>query len=1339
MGKKSDFYETLEEAREACIKLGITTIKDFKLRRTEDPRIPSSPNEVYKDEWKGYLHFTGRGAAALYSYDDAKCAIIKLGITTAKEYAQYYKRDYRLPSRPDTKYAGEWKNWHEFLDKEEKYSDFYEARQIARSYNFRSIADYRGTCLEIDSRLYASPQLAYKEWNDWYDYLNIQQRATLFAFEEAQDFLVKHNIRSSAQYFKVRENEPRFPVAPNLTYKKKWIGWAHFLKQGREPYISYHDAKEAVNALGIATDQEYAACFSEDPRLPREPAKHYKDSWPGWLEFLGYSPKYKTIEHATAAVRRLGISVKTDYFTRFSEDPLLPKRPDIFYRQTWPSTGWRAFMYGGFHPTMRTAGAAARKLGIVTITDYAKLRHLDLKLPMAPREVYKEYTSWKDFILPEKCITLAEAKTAVKILGIKDSKGYRQKQSLYPSLPANPHRTFKDEWIDWYDFCDIQTPYTYDEAISIVWAADLQTAAEYKKFIVSSGEKRLPLTPDKVYEGVWVNWACYLGKDEPYTLHTIRAPYENWKPAIASYLRIVKGASVKENYIVRFVRDFLSPIGIGHHPTQLFTTDRFKIIEFELFVSSIRESLQRKVVNGLREFATHYIQEHLSIKCDYTGEITLIEGARDPFAPYSKDLGYLVQPTETVKPALAYQFVAGMRDWIVPCNATSFSDLEHLHGFEADWYDVDESLIDRDDPDCVYKCVNGKYKIWFPGHWMHTYALASVPVRGIQLSYVDSGEADKKIPVIKDGKVAWINNSLKLKGKTKEQGFVKQYPNNENGMHLTTNKTSRKRPYYDVPWIPEYLALWIVRFRQWQTKYNPINRPMPWVECRFTNLCEDDLKKKGSNCFLFRDFEAEECSGSFSSRLSSRIAIALYNSQPKALKLATLNGNPAAVTAYTSEYTPHTLRVSLITAYVMEFRLPLEVIVKIAGHSSVIMSIYYVKINNEMLRLRFNEGEKRALSNQAKAAYQMVEQGRVNKIRSQLITNNDEAIKRFVGEIAAGSALFRDYGMCPFAANRCSDGYAEENGKYIYVPAGYLGSENCIRCRHFITGPVFLGGLLSLANEISLAATMQFDHLHDMEQTTEELRASIELSDAEQYDCEKKGLKFDEAARNALEIEVIALLGQIETASRKADMYLSDMNSINRLANQCQAVMNERIESDNDSDSTQLIMQPDHEAMVVIEETSFFHQLNEVCVNAEIYVSAKAELAVAPRAQMLDRMIELNNMTPSLFRLDAKQQLIMGNQLTQFMLARLKSWEKLDAVVEGRLLMQDLPAHERVTEGAIQKLLTGAKATEVMALTLDSDSTFELAFEAIQGPCTAIAGKDGYQTFIENEDWEYSS
>ena len=164
-------------------------------------------------------------------------------------------------------------------------------------------------------------------------------------------------------------------------------------------------------------------------------------------------------------------------------------------------------------------------------------------------------------------------------------------------------------------------------------------------------------------------------------------------------------------------------------------------------------------------------------------------------------------------------------------------------------------------------------------------------------------------------------------------------------MHFTSNKTSYGGQGYDVPWAPEKLIYWMIRLRKWQNKYNPIKRVMPWSECTRTNLNEAQLKRKGANCFLFRAFN-EEQPGSFTSQLSERLAAALYFSQPRNLTLASFRkgGSHSALSRYESVYTPHSMRVSLITAYVMEFGLPIEVIMKLAGHASVVMSIYYVKV-----------------------------------------------------------------------------------------------------------------------------------------------------------------------------------------------------------------------------------------------------------------------------------------------------------------------------------------------------------------------------------------------------------
>jgi hypothetical protein len=540
-----------------------------------------------------------------------------------------------------------------------------------------------------------------------------------------------------------------------------------------------------------------------------------------------------------------------------------------------------------------------------------------------------------------------------------------------------------------------------------------------------------------------------------------------------------------------------------------------------------------------------------------------------------------------------------------------------------------------------------------------------------------------------------------LAGTTEDQGFIKRYPDDQIGMHFTSNKTSSDGLGYNVAWMPEKLAIWMIRLRKWQAKYNPISRPMPWLECVRTDLNEKQRKARGANCFLFRDFGGEECAH-FAHRLKDRLAAALFYSQPPSLALAECNGSMSALSGYQSKYTPHSMRVSLITAYVMEFGLPLEVVMKIAGHSAIVMTIYYVKLNAEGMRQKFGEGEKRALSNQAYMAMQMIEQGRIEEVRSQLITNNEEALLRYMGSSAAGSMLFRDYGFCPFAGTRCEDGGPLIGKTKVRQPvaAGYLGMQNCLRCRHFVSGPVFIGGLLAIANEISLQASIQFEHIADLESSIKEMTKRIDELDVEQYLAVKAKRKFDASERNWLEMKIRKTRSESESASKKADLYLCDIQAVARLINQSQALLNEQVSSGSDTNLPQLIVHTGHELHVAMEETSRFHQLHEVCENAEIYESSSAELALAPRSQMIDKMIAFNNMMPKMYALDKKQQLVIGNQMTNFLLARVKSWDKVDKLIEGKLLLQDLGDQECIAPTDIQAILAGRQPAALEASAL---------------------------------------
>jgi hypothetical protein len=243
-----------------------------------------------------------------------------------------------------------------------------------------------------------------------------------------------------------------------------------------------------------------------------------------------------------------------------------------------------------------------------------------------------------------------------------------------------------------------------------------------------------------------------------------------------------------------------------------------------------------------------------------------------------------------------------------------------------------------------------------------------------------------------------------------------------------------------------------------------------------------------------------------------------------------------------------------------------------------------------------------------------------------------------------------------------------------------------------VTGPVFIGGLLSLANEISLQANYQFEQIASLESKIEALKLRIEEQEDIQYETEKAGGRFDPGERNYLELKIRKLNSEMESAAKKADMFLCDIQAISRLINQSQAMINERVAAGGQSNLTQLIVQSGNELHIAMEETSKFHQLNEVCENAEIYESASADLAIAPRSQMIDKMIAFNNLKPKMYALDKEQQLVIGNQLTTFILSRVESWTKMDALIEGRMRLEDLGSDEQIALTDIQSILDGGQA-----------------------------------------------
>jgi len=502
-------------------------------------------------------------------------------------------------------------------------------------------------------------------------------------------------------------------------------------------------------------------------------------------------------------------------------------------------------------------------------------------------------------------------------------------------------------------------------------------------------------------------------------------------------------------------------------------------------------------------------------------------------------------------------------------------------------------------------------------------------------------------------------------------------------MYITTNKTSNNSGGYSVPWIPEDLAYWLVRLRKWQQKYNPIAKATPWTCCVRTHLNEVQLKARGVNCFLFRAFNDIEPKNP-SSALTMRLAAVMHHIQPSSLKLAKLEGNAYRLSNYKSKYTPHSMRVSLITAYIMDMGMPVEIVMKVVGHSSIVMSIYYCKVTQRDIRQRFEEAEKKILKSQAEATQIAIEQNNIESVKNQLVGSNQDFIESLTNEVPAGNYVFRDYGICPFAASRCHDGGEEIGATKVHSPApsGYLGFQNCLRCRHFITGPVFLGGLLSVTNEILLEANDQSDICQHLQKKQGIIKVQMDDLDRQEHRANLKQQRFDASQRPPLELKHRKLASEYESAAKKMDMMLCDLQSAYKLIQLSQFVANGETKS-GDSDLV-LVKMPGSEIQIEAEDTSYFQQLNEICENATIYESCNPSRAVAPRSQLLDRMASFNDLAPRLFMLSKEQQLNTGNQLVALFKARLKSWEKVNKLVDGQLKLADLVGPERIERSEIE-------------------------------------------------------
>lgn len=772
-----------------------------------------------------------------------------------------------------------------------------------------------------------------------------------------------------------------------------------------------------------------------------------------------------------------------------------------------------------------------------------------------------------------------------------------------------------------------------------------------------------------------------------------------------------------------FLTRYLIGQNLPHNPILFLRRDTPKPTLVDVLVSTKGEGTQRyskakvRINNVVSEFLDWVLAEKLSIEDD-EGERVVPREFHNPVPRLSQS--GIDQPTESVRTPLSMRYIRQLRTML--CEGPSFRDWVwaqkvYASASGADWFIVDPALVDPNDPDCVWQerqatmteLKNGLpetvTEIWSPVRAVALYIKLELPLRTIQVRFLDSGEADTWRYVHgPNGGGFVMNDSPLATGNEKrpyQRGvFHRSQHEASSGLYINTNKTAdfnkpENAKGYVIPWTHEAVLYWLEKLRNWQARYNPIEAPTAWTKLEkrhFGNIPPhaDFLATRGTACFLFRDAAAEgiyrllPITNGQIDTLWHRLLGRLEESCQDQLDDGTPIRFVDPSTKYKTHFPLHALRVSIISYLVLDAGLDLAVVSKlIAGHARLIMTIYYTKFGKTYMSEVLAKAERRELEALEQNHRRFLMDATYEQVGQRFSAVSDDAYRAAIGQPSAAGLVFEDKGVCPVGGAMCDVGGEErgdrETTKYYGPVPGYPQERNCVRCRFFLSGPAFLPGLQAHINTLFEKANRQSDRYNRLEEQINEI-------EDRRFDCESANRPFTETK-------------ELERLSQRHD---AEAETLGKLVNDIQATgyiiaRSLDIANKKENEGVQLVAVGDmSDLQWGIEETeSELHQFEVVCENAVIYPETDAGYATIRRSQILDGMLRYNGMEPVFMGLTPDQQLLAGNAVMELIKARTGSLKGALPFAECREKLKDLRLIDE-TWDAIAGVVSGTPARDLI-------------------------------------------
>jgi hypothetical protein len=565
---------------------------------------------------------------------------------------------------------------------------------------------------------------------------------------------------------------------------------------------------------------------------------------------------------------------------------------------------------------------------------------------------------------------------------------------------------------------------------------------------------------------------------------------------------------------------------------------------------------------------------------------------------------------------------------------------------------------------CANKATGEFLQRWSPVRAVAIWLKLRMPFRTFQVRMLDSGEADT---LVYDPNTCAMNpNKGPLHMGTQkhpiQKGVLQMRQDQRVArsvpiLRINTNKTAdidktTDNHGYDCPYAPADVMKMLAWLRDWQIEFNPIIRPTPWDEVTELVKVRTPLQVRNhTSCFLFRNpvgsaSPAHPIAGAWISKMWAHLLLEL-ETRLTARGMLGPDGAPHKLVdvgyhdgrvRYSPRYDLHSLRVTFITAF-YEAGVPPEILMKIVGHATIVMTLYYIKFGTASISEQMEAGQERILRQTQENWVRHQKTLDLKTLRSGVAWNEDVGPAYFA-ESYPGSLVFMDIGICPVGRSKCDIGGPKLTGDGTrtndYAPVPGVRT-NCAACRFIISGPPFLHGLVAHFNAKSQAASARSARRSILDREFEEL-------DAERRSAVAAGepfLRHREWQKAATDLDEI---------TDTVDQLLLQMNALARLIEQSRRILVE--EGDRDRTLTALVANDISMLETVFEETTEFDLLDRICQSSTFFGSVDPTNANIGRMRAYDRMLVKNGLQPAFLDMDEETSLRVGNQLSRLFTAR---------------------------------------------------------------------------------------